>query len=89
MDSNWWKKVADERDRALRGPEKLQIGRKYDTTKLMLSGWTERDGTQIIIPAPNQDFNVVNLGHRVEDYFTPDGVYLGPDQHGIEPLFLL
>jgi hypothetical protein len=76
MDSNCWKKVADDRDRALRGPKKLQIGRRYDVTKLMVSGWTEGDGTG-------------HQGYHVEDYFTRDGAYLGPDQHGIEPLFLL
>jgi hypothetical protein len=75
-DSNWWENVADDRDRSLRGPEKLEIGRKYDTTKLSVADWTTGDGTG-------------HQGYHAEDYFTPDGVYLGPDQHGIEPLFLL
>lgn len=28
-----------------------------------------------------------NVGYSVGDYFDENGRYLGPDQHGIEPLF--
>lgn len=40
------------------------------------AGWSRGDGTG-------------HEGYRVEDYFSPDGTYLGPDKHGIEPLFEL
>jgi hypothetical protein len=52
---------------------KLITGAKYDTTTLTLTGWTDGDGSG-------------SDGYHVGDYFR-DGVYLGPDQHGIEPEF--
>lgn len=39
-----------------------------------LTGWTDGDGTG-------------HEGYRAEDYFSADGAYLGPDEHGIEPIF--
>lgn len=53
---------------------KLETGRTYPWTNLHLVGWTEGDATG-------------TEGYHVVDYFSFDGVYLGPDQHGIEPLF--
>ena len=52
---------------------KLTKGEKYDTDALAFTGWTEGDGSG-------------SDGYHVCDYFH-DGVYLGPDQHGIEPEF--
>lgn len=51
----------------------LTIGQRYDTAELVLVGWTDGDGT-------------ATDGYRWHDYFC-DGVYLGPDEHGIEPCF--
>ncbi len=53
---------------------KLQTGRKYDVNSLTFIGWTIGDGTS-------------TDGYNAFDYFTPDGSYLGPDEHGIEPLY--
>lgn len=50
----------------------LVKGKKYDVSILSCIGWTDGDGT----------------GHDGYDcwaYFR-DGVYLGPDKHGIEPI---
>jgi hypothetical protein len=41
---------------------------------MRFTGWTEGDGTG-------------HDGYLVEYYFTPTGVYLGPDKNGIEPEF--
>lgn len=40
----------------------------------MCIGWTKGDGTG-------------NEGYNVADYFDSRGQYLGPDEHGIEPIF--
>ena len=50
---------------------KLITGAKYDTTTLTLTGWTGDADTD---------------GYHVGDYFR-DGVYLGPDDDGVEPEF--
>jgi len=52
---------------------KLTKGQKYDLSSLSLSGWTEGNGTG-------------HDGYNFSDYFR-NGVYQGPDMHGIEPLF--
>jgi hypothetical protein len=54
----------------------LKPGQKYDLRALAYShcGWTAGDGTS-------------TLGYDAWWYFDNDGVYLGPDMHGIEPLF--
>ena len=52
---------------------KLTFGETYDLDTLELTGWTAGDGTG-------------NEGYSCWDYFC-DGRYLGPDEHGIEPLF--
>jgi hypothetical protein len=39
-----------------------------------LIGWTVGDGSG-------------HEGYNVADYFDQDGNYLGPDEHGIEPIF--
>lgn len=51
----------------------LTKGESYDLDTLIPTGWTEGDGTG-------------HEGYHVADYFR-DGVYLGPDEHGIEPEF--
>jgi hypothetical protein len=50
----------------------LVKGEHYDVSCLTFTGWTFGDGTG-------------HDGYRVEDYFR-DGIYLGPDDHGIEPI---
>lgn len=52
----------------------LVKGKWYDRRKsLVLFGWTEGNGS-------GAD------GYCIDDYFN-DGVYLGPDECGIEPIF--
>ena len=56
---------------------KLEKGKKYDSEKLideLFAGWTDGDGTG-------------TAGYNASDYFDPQGYYLGPDGHGIEPMF--
>ncbi len=53
---------------------KLTKDTKYDLATLHCTGWTESDGTG-------------HDGYNFTDYFRDGGVYLGPDEHGIEPLF--
>lgn len=52
---------------------KLTKGTKYEISELTLTGWTEGDGT----------------GHEGYDWpaYFRDGIYLGADENGIEPLF--
>ena len=52
----------------------LTIGETYDRAELTLTGWTEGDGAG-------------TEGYAAECYFDADGRYLGPDVHGIEPVF--
>lgn len=52
----------------------LERGSKYQAGTLHLVGWTAGDGTGA-------------EGYHMEDYFAADGAYLGPDAHGIEPVF--
>lgn len=52
----------------------LLVGKTYDPEQLELLGWTEGDGSG-------------SEGYSYLDYFDADGRYLGPDAHGIEPLF--
>lgn len=54
--------------------ETLTLGQRNDATALQCIGWTEGDGTG-------------HEGYQWQDYFR-DGVYLGPDEHGIEPRFI-
>lgn len=52
---------------------KLTKGQRYAMESPRLVGWTDGDGT----------------GHEcytLAEYFDPHGVYLGADQHGIEPI---
>jgi hypothetical protein len=53
---------------------RLTKGRRYNLDKLRLVGWTKGDGSG------HEEYNV-------EDYFRND-IYLGPDQHGIEPILV-
>jgi len=53
---------------------RLTQGKVYDVSALQFAGWTTGDGT-------GAD------GYRAGDYFDSRGVYLGPDEHGIEPVF--
>ena len=50
----------------------LQKDKRYEVACLKLSGWTTGDGSG-------------SEGYNLHDYFA-DGVYLGPDEHGIEPI---
>ncbi len=50
----------------------LTAGTRYDVEHLTLLGWTDGDGSG-------------HEGYHLFAYFR-DGVYLGPDPHGIEPL---
>lgn len=52
----------------------LVKGRRYEVEILELLGWTDGDGSGI-------------EGYNFETYFDATGAYLGPDEHGIEPLF--
>lgn len=52
----------------------LVPGEKYDTDALDFLTWTSGDGTS-------------TEGYSCWDYFDDEGRYLGPDEHGIEPLF--
>lgn len=51
----------------------LTSGERYDVENMILVGWTDGDGS-----GPE--------GYRLEDYFSDNGEYLGPDCHGIEPI---
>ena len=51
----------------------LTKGNRYDVTRLALEAWTMGDGTG-------------HEGYDVWAYFESRGTYLGPDEHGIEPL---
>lgn len=53
---------------------KLEPGKKYDPDELDLVGWTSGDGSG-------------HDGYSHLDYFDSRGVYRGPDEHGIEPIF--
>lgn len=51
----------------------LETGQKYSIAHLRFEGWTRGDGSG-------------HDGYRFADYFGRDGTYLGPDEHGIEPM---
>ena len=51
----------------------LTPGQTYDLNTLVFAGWTTGDGS-------------TTDGYNVADYF-PGSKYLGPDEHGIEPIF--
>ena len=55
---------------------RLTIGQKYklETLEEMFTGWNQDP----------EDFTT--LGYNLHNYFE-DGVYLGPDKDGIEPIF--
>lgn len=52
----------------------LTVGCRYDVDSLNFVAWTKGDGSSID-------------GYNTGDYFTLQGYYLGPDDHGIEPIF--
>lgn len=52
---------------------KLVTGRQYELDTLKLTGWTDGGGAE-------------HEGYNACDYFR-NGIYLGPDDDGIEPLF--
>jgi hypothetical protein len=52
----------------------LVPGQRYTTEELTLVGWTTGDGSG-------------HEGYSCWSYFGADGRYLGPDGHGIEPIF--
>jgi hypothetical protein len=49
-------------------------GNTYNLSSLKFVGWSDGDGTG-------------HDGYAVEYYFDARGCYLGPDEHGIEPMF--
>lgn len=51
----------------------LVLGKRYDIKLVVLMGWTEGDGSG-------------SDGYNLSDYFDRHGVYLGPDDYGIEPI---
>lgn len=51
----------------------LVTGQRYDLSRMTCIGWTEGDGSG-------------HEGYSWTEYFDADGVYRGPDQHGIEPI---
>ena len=53
---------------------KCELGKHYNTRHLEPIGWTDGDGTS-------------TDGYDCWAYFGADGIYLGPDEHGIEPIF--
>ncbi len=54
-------------------PMTLEAGKRYDIEQLQCIDWTEGDGTG-------------HEGYNWRDYFDANGVYLGPDPSGIEPV---
>jgi hypothetical protein len=52
----------------------LTEGTVYDLSDLQYLGWTDGDGTD-------------RSGYNCWEFFAPGGAYLGPDEHGIEPIF--
>jgi hypothetical protein len=56
------------------GQKTLTKGRKYDIHSLRFIGWTPGDGTG-------------SQGYNAFDYFSPNGTYLGADEHKIQPIF--
>jgi hypothetical protein len=48
-------------------------GQVYDVASLRCIGWTNGDGSG-------------HDGYNWLDFFSTDGVYTGPDSHGIEPI---
>jgi hypothetical protein len=59
----------------------LTEGQTYDVASLRFTGWT---GPGVYDDQGNRNPGLD--GYSVADYFR-DGVYLGPDQHGVEPTF--
>jgi hypothetical protein len=51
----------------------LKKGKRYDVAALTLVGWTKGNGSG-------------HAGYSMPYYFE-NGIYLGPDQDGIEPIF--
>lgn len=54
--------------------EKLEQDKRYELSLLQLLGWADSSGREISVE-----------GYNLHDYFD-DGVYLGPDQDGVEPI---
>lgn len=59
-----------------REPQQLSKGETYDARSLEFVDWTEGDGSS-------------TEGYCCWDYLDQEGLYLGPDEHGIEPLFCI
>lgn len=60
----------------------LEAGKRYDMSNMRVAGWISRScptGKANPIPGP--------AGINVYDYFR-DGVYLGADEDGVEPVFV-
>lgn len=52
----------------------LTTGQKYDPCALRFAGWSNPHGN-------------ILTGYSALDFLDEDGVYLGPDEYGIEPVF--
>jgi hypothetical protein len=52
----------------------MEKGEKYDTRKLVYTGWSNPNDEDI-------------TGYSAWAYFDAHGRYLGPDKYGIEPIF--
>ena len=63
---------------------KLNTGTQYDTEALRVTGWV--GPAELIWIAPGVR-NPAMDGYDAWAYFANDGRYLGPDEHGLEPLF--
>lgn len=57
---------------------KLIKGQKYEVSEMTVIGW--------IIPRGEKWLSGKYDGYNVADYFR-DGIYLGADEDGIEPIF--
>ena len=53
--------------------ETLKTGTQYNLDQLVFLGWSTGKTNE--------------PGYYCWDYFDEDGIYLGPDQYGVEPLF--
>lgn len=60
---------------------KLTVGKKYQVDSLTFTGWTDCSSLN------GECEPGATEGYNVSDYFDRDGVYLGQDEYGIEPLF--
>ena len=63
---------------------KLTAGEHYDQGLLQCVGW---DGPAELLYDASGNRNPGLDGYSCWDYFDSESRYLGPDMHGVEPLF--